>query len=84
MLLSEWLKAHSVKRKDFAAQIGVSPSYVTALCDRTVWPGHDVAIRIKAQTNGDVTPEDFFMPVNPPPFVDAGDGGDDETERGVA
>lgn len=49
-----------MKRKDFAERIGVSPSYVTALCDGTVWPGRDVAKRIRDVTEGDVTADSFL------------------------
>jgi DNA-binding transcriptional regulator YdaS (Cro superfamily) len=60
MKLSEWLKGCSLTRRAFAKKVGVAPSYITALCDGTVWPGHDVAARIKAATDGEVTPDDFL------------------------
>lgn len=71
MQLSAWLLANRVKRKDFAALIGVSPSHVTALCEGTVWPGRDVANRITDQTSGAVTANDFLIVEQRPTGTDA-------------
>jgi 3,4-dihydroxy 2-butanone 4-phosphate synthase/GTP cyclohydrolase II len=60
MQLSDWLEKHRVKRKDFAARIQMSPSYITAICNGTVWPGRDVAVRILTETGGAVKPNDFL------------------------
>ena len=60
MKLAEWITTHQVKRTDFAARIGVSPSYITALCQGHCWPSRDVVARIMEATSGAVQPNDFF------------------------
>ena len=61
--LNEWLAATGTKKTDFAKAIGVVPSYVTLLCsDKPVWPGRDVATRIREVTGGVVTSEHFLPP----------------------
>lgn len=62
MKLLAYLKAKKIKRTDFAAQIGVVPSYVTALCADECWPSKAVAGRIYEATGGAVTPNDFLRP----------------------
>ena len=37
-----------------------APSYVTALCNGTIWPGREVARRIRDVTGGDVTADSFL------------------------
>lgn len=66
MLLADWIRKRGITRKDFAGLIGVSPPYITALCDNTVWPGKDVAGRISEATGGEVTPSDFLAPQKAP------------------
>jgi transcriptional regulator with XRE-family HTH domain len=61
MFLSQWLKEKGITRKNFAARIGVSPPYITALCDGSVWPGRNVMNRIIAETNNEVSPESFLQ-----------------------
>lgn len=60
MRLSDWLRITKTRRGEFAARIGVSAGYVTQLCNHHVWPGKDVASRIREATNGDVTADDFL------------------------
>jgi len=60
MDLTSWLVEQKIKRTDFAARIDVSPSYVTALCNGSVWPGREVMERINLETAGAVTPNDFL------------------------
>ena len=62
MRLADWIKREGITRRDFAGIIGVTPPYITALCDNTVWPGKDVAGRINTATKGEVTPSDFMAP----------------------
>ncbi len=61
MKLAEWIIQQRLTRKKFAERARISPSLVTALCDGTVWPGRDVAARIKKLTDGAVTPDDFLQ-----------------------
>jgi len=63
--LAAWLKENRIKRGEFARRIGVSAPYLTQLCadPPTHWPGRDVAERIRAETAGAVTPNDF-LPVH--------------------
>lgn len=61
MKLAEWLAREGVKRKEFAEMIGVTPSYVTAICADTLWPGRETAQRIEVATKGEVTPSDFYQ-----------------------
>lgn len=59
MKLAQYLADRHIKRIDFAASIGVTPGWITSLCDETGWPSRDVAERIMAATGGAVTPNDF-------------------------
>lgn len=70
MNLSEYIAASGLKRYEFAKLIGVSQGYVTMLCQRTVWPGHDLMVRIIRETGGAVTPNDFIK--TPPSETPAG------------
>lgn len=65
--LAQWLQQNGIRRSDFAALVDVSPSYVTLLCSGSaVWPGRDVAARIREATNGAVTADDFLpQPAEP-------------------
>lgn len=60
MKLSEYLDLHEIKRGEFARLIGVSGGRVTQLCDGSGWPSRDVAEKIAAVTEGDVTANDFL------------------------
>ena len=60
MILAEWLKAKDIRRRDFAARIGVTPSAITDYCERGVWPKKETMQAIVRETNGDVTPNDFL------------------------
>ena len=65
MKLGDWLKRNGVRRADFARRIGVSPGAVTLICrDGGGWLSRDTAERIVAETQGEVTPNDFLL--NPP------------------
>lgn len=65
MRLAQYLETRSIKRVEFAARIGVSPAWITALCDGTGWPSRDVADKIQRETAGDVTPDDFLPTTHP-------------------
>jgi len=60
MQLSDWLSQHGIKRKDFAARIGVSPQTITGWCKGTFWIKHDQAKAVLKATGGAVTPTDFL------------------------
>jgi 3,4-dihydroxy 2-butanone 4-phosphate synthase/GTP cyclohydrolase II len=61
--LRAWLEANKKPRNAFAKAINVSPAYVTLLCsDTPAWPGRKVAARIRKETKGAVTANDFLPP----------------------
>ena len=60
MKLHDYLKSNKIKGKDFAAQIGVDKSYVSALRRHAKWPSEDVIRRIKDATKGQVTADSFL------------------------
>lgn len=60
MQLSDWLSQNNIKRKDFAARIGVSPQTITGWCKGTFWIKHDQAKAVLKATGGAVTPTDFL------------------------
>ena len=60
MQLSDWLIEQKIKRKDFAARIGVSPQTITGWCKGTFWIRHDQAKAVLKETGGAVTPNDFL------------------------
>lgn len=60
MKLAEYLELKSIKKGDFAREIGVTAGWVTCLCDGSGWPSQDVAERIARATGGEVTANDFM------------------------
>lgn len=63
MKLSEYLEAKGIKRGEFAQSIGVTGGWITSLCDGSGWPSREVAERIAAVTEGEVTANDFLRVV---------------------
>lgn len=65
--LAQWLKGKHKARGAFAAEVGLSPSYISQLCadPPTYWPSRDVAIRIRQATDNAVTPNDFLPEYEP-------------------
>lgn len=66
MTLKEWLAKPnpdgSRKRKrDFAAQIGVTPTVVTEYAEGRMWPRREIMKNIVRETDGQVTPNDFLQ-----------------------
>ena len=61
MQLSEWLSQQGIKRKDFAARIGVSPQTITGWCKGTFWIDRDKAQKVFDETGGEVTPTDLMQ-----------------------
>ena len=64
MKLAEYLESKSIKRGDFALSIGVSPGWITSLCDGSGWPSREVAEKIASETDGAVTANDFLRVVD--------------------
>lgn len=65
MKLVDWLNIPNEdgtrkRRSAFAAQIGVTPSMVTAYCEDRMWPGKERMEAIARETKGAVTPNDFI------------------------
>lgn len=60
MKLAEYLAVNGIKRTAFASKLGVSPGWITTLCDGTGWPSRDMAMRIREETGGAVTADDFL------------------------
>lgn len=60
MKLAAFLEKTKTKRTVFAEKIGVTPGWITALCDGSGWPSRDVAEKIEHETEGAVTPNDFL------------------------
>jgi 3,4-dihydroxy 2-butanone 4-phosphate synthase/GTP cyclohydrolase II len=60
MKLAAWISAQNMTRTAFAARIGVSPSFITLLCNDDSWPGRRVAKAIFRETDGAVTAHDFM------------------------
>lgn len=60
MKLADWLSTKKIKRREFAAAVGIGAPYLTELCQGIKWPGRDVAERIMRETKGKVTPTDFI------------------------
>lgn len=65
MKLQNYLALNAVKQKDFAARIGENQTCVNRYCLGQRIPRPDVMRKIFCETNGAVTPNDFFdLPVN--------------------
>jgi DNA-binding transcriptional regulator YdaS (Cro superfamily) len=60
MQLSDWLSENKIKRKDFAARIGVSPQTITGWCKGSFWIGKEQARAVLRETGGAVTTTDFL------------------------
>jgi len=60
MRLDTFLSKYGLSPADFAKRIGVSRTSVVRYVNKTRRPDWPVLERIKLETNGLVTPEDFF------------------------
>lgn len=67
MILADWLKKNDIRRRDFAARIGVTPSAITDYCERGVWPKKETMQAIVRETAGEVTANDFLEPAEVAP-----------------
>lgn len=78
MRLDEYLAHNKIRRYRFAERVGTSRSTISGIILNGQWPSRDLAIRIRQETGGHVTPNDFLPPFEiaaPPsaaglPFVD--------------
>ena len=62
MTLDEYLTKNGITETAFAQEIDVSQSYVHRLRTNQTWPSKEVAVRIRAKTDGHVTADDFLPP----------------------
>ena len=60
MTLDDFLHFNRIKKSKFASQIGVTHQSVIAYCNGTAIPNRIRMEAICAQTNGQVTPNDFY------------------------
>lgn len=60
MKLSDYLSEREIQRNDFARSVGVSPGWITSLCDGSKQPSLELAEKIALATGGAVMPNDFI------------------------
>jgi 3,4-dihydroxy 2-butanone 4-phosphate synthase/GTP cyclohydrolase II len=71
MKLTDWLTANNISRVEFARRTRLSPSAVTQLCNNDgAWLSRETAEVIFRETRGQVTPNDFMSPPEPPGEAD--------------
>lgn len=73
MKLSLYLEKTGLSVSAFAARIGVDHSSVSRYARDERIPGRDVMQRIRAETGGAVTADDFYASSGNPPADDAGE-----------
>lgn len=67
MKLSAWLKLKDLTAQQFGERIDRAPSTITRLLRGESVPDKATMLRIVAETEGAVTPNDFFdLPESPP------------------
>jgi transcriptional regulator with XRE-family HTH domain len=59
MKLADYLAQNQIRRSDFAVRIGKSQSYVTMICQGSIWPSREAVARIQDATDGAVMANDF-------------------------
>lgn len=69
MKLADWLRKTGTKRIVLAGRLGISPSYVTALCQDANLPSLRLMQEIERETGGEVTARDFLAA--DPPFCES-------------
>jgi 3,4-dihydroxy 2-butanone 4-phosphate synthase/GTP cyclohydrolase II len=62
MKLDDYLRDRNITRTAFAVSVGITPGWVTWLCNGSGWPSRGLAERIAAATDGTVTANDFTRP----------------------
>lgn len=60
MKLADYLDRTRIARGEFATLIGATGGWVTQLCQDKGWPSREMAQKIAAATNGQVTANDFM------------------------
>ena len=82
MKLQDWFKTSGTRQKDFAASLGVAASRISQLASGET-PSLDLALKIRALTQGAVRPEDFQeMPAMPASGLDSVQDAIDAIARG--
>lgn len=60
MTLHDYLTANGLSEASFAERVGVSQAQIHRLRVGKTWPSRDLAIRIRDETGGQVTPDSFL------------------------
>ena len=60
MNLADWLKQSGKQKREFAADIGVTPQMISAYLKGSIWPSKDTMRLIAQKTEGAVTANDFL------------------------
>lgn len=60
MKLSDWLKREDISGAEFARRASISEGMVSLLSRDETWLSREMAQKIFAATNGEVTPNDFL------------------------
>jgi transcriptional regulator with XRE-family HTH domain len=60
--LRAWIERRDINQASFAMRLGVTRAYICRLCsDRPPYPSRAMAHRIMVLTDGEVTPDAFFI-----------------------
>lgn len=64
MKLADHIDELGISKEAYAAKVGTSTSAIYQLCKDppAYWPGREVCLRIRAESGGLVTPNDFLPP----------------------
>jgi transcriptional regulator with XRE-family HTH domain len=60
MDLADWLKQSGKQKREFAAEIGVTPQMISAYLKGSIWPSKERMKLITQKTEGAVTANDFI------------------------
>ena len=58
--LTGWIKSHGLSLDEFARRVGVTHAQLSRVINRKRRPSFQLMERIRAETNGEITPDDFF------------------------
>jgi 3,4-dihydroxy 2-butanone 4-phosphate synthase/GTP cyclohydrolase II len=59
MTLETWLRENGKQKREFAAEIGVTPQMISAYLKGDIWPSRERMRLIAEKTGGAVTANDF-------------------------